>query len=98
MERTQKIEKLESIIESIQELDESFVSDGVSSHFLQLFYSNEEIQVNGNFEGLVHLALKILETATNVTDGSHVHFDKNSVMDECTFPLVISYKSAEWDH
>lgn len=97
MDKAQIANATSSIIDSIRELDDSFTTDGVSRHFLQLLHVNDEIQVNGNLEGLVHLALKILETAASGQNGYHTHFDENTTMDKCVYPLVVSYKAAEWD-
>ncbi len=97
MDKAQVIHAVNSLAESIRELDETFTTDGVSRHFLQLLCVNNEIQVNGNLEGLVHLALKILETAVSEKEGYHSYFDESAIMDECVYPLVVSYKAAEWD-
>ena len=97
MDKSFSAVKLQTIIETIQGIDASFDTGGVCSQFLELKSKNNEVVISGNFEGLVHLAMKVLEVAASCKEGTHAHFDADSMLDECDSPLVINYKNAEWD-
>jgi len=91
--------QLSDVIETLILLDNSFIADNVSRHFLEINDRREvnELQVRGNVAGLVHLARKILEVAKKGVEGAHYHLDDAELVDRCDLPVVISLKKAEWD-
>jgi len=91
---------LPEITAALEKLDALSIEAGVSRHFLQVFKTGaekEEIMIQGNTEGLVHLAMVCLNLAQKKIDGSHHHFDEVSIVDKSEAPLVIAYKGADWD-
>lgn len=92
-----EVVKVKNIIESLRAIDDSFIKDSVATQFIEVLNKNNEIQINGNFEGLLHVALKVLEVATKNEEGTHHHFDETELLDKCDLPIVVSYKRADWD-
>ena len=91
---------LSEVLNLLRRLDDSSVeSDGVTTQFLEIRKDphGEGISVMGNQGGLVHLARLVLEVAEKGFAGAHQHFDEAAEVDICEAPLVIAFKSAEWD-
>lgn len=89
-------DKLNIISETLQEIDENSVVDGISNHFLKLRNINDEIVIDANEEGLIFLAQQLVALALDGKDGSHIHLDESSMMDECDKALVIVKKTNAW--
>ena len=90
------IKHLEDAIYHASQADAMSVSEGLSNQFLQVLECQEnEIRIQGNAEGLLHLALSILRLAKK-EDGSHLHFDDAGILDRCDRPLVISKELPSW--
>lgn len=88
------------VLNLLRRLDDSSVeSDGVTTQFLEIRRDpqGEGMCVMGNQGGLVHLARLVLEVAEKGFAGAHQHFDEVANADICEAPLVIGFKSAEWD-
>lgn len=90
---------IEQIAARLAAIDETFVANGVSSHFMEIVESGDGsgITVRANAEGLVHLACKALEIAGKGIEGSHHHFDNAGILDRCDKPLTICFSKADWD-
>lgn len=93
-----ELTEINSILTKLCEKDESSIREGVSYQFLEFIKSeNNELQVNGNAEGLLHLSRRILELVVRNNYGSHQHFDEAGIVDHCDMELIISLKKADWD-
>jgi hypothetical protein len=91
---------LREVLELLRQLDDTSVgADGTSSQFLEVKRGPRDgaISVNGNRDGLVHLARLILEVAAKDFVGAHQHFDNAGELDTCEAPLTIVLKLAEWE-
>lgn len=84
---------MSSLSDTLAELDESFIKDGVSAHFLQIIKNEHEVVIRGNYEGLIYLAKNILQIAEKKTEGSHIHLDSSGILDRCDVDTVIAYHS-----
>ena len=91
------VTKLEKILSELNTVDGSFNKNGVSSHFIELEKAGAgEFVINGNSEGLIHVACKILELAVADVEGRHHHFDESGMVDKCEMPLVVTLKNTDW--
>ncbi len=91
---------LDDVLGLLRTLDDSSIgSDGTTSQFLEIRKGSdgEGVCINGNLGGLVHLARLVLEVAGKGFVGAHQHFDEAGEMDICEVPLMIGFKSAEWE-
>lgn len=88
---------ISEIIAELEKLDEISVKDGISHHFLEVMKTDREVTIHGNTQGLIYLALTCLALAEKKTEGSHQHFDEISMLDRSDIPVVIAYKSADWE-
>ena len=91
---------LRDVLEVLRQLDDASVTaDSVATQFLEVRKEpqGEGVSVNGNRDGLVHLARLVLEVAAKGFAGAHQHFDEAGELDACEVPLAIALKSAEWD-
>jgi len=89
---------LDTILPLLRSLDDSsFGLANESNQFLEIKkgINVEEVIVNGNASGLIHMARLILEVAQKGFVGAHQHFDADGGTDICEIPLVISFKMAE---
>jgi hypothetical protein len=93
--------ELAEILEKLRSVDDSAVSGGVSTQFLEVAGISEknggELHITGNPQGLVHFARLILDIAVKGYEGAHVHLDESANLDKCDVPVVVSLKAAEWD-
>ena len=90
--------RLEKIFSGLKQLDENLIDSKHAYHFLENKMSTQgELVVSGNVEGMIHLACAVLSLTQNTFDGKHRHFDDTGMLDECETPLIISFKSADWD-
>ncbi len=91
-------EKIRSLMADLVSLDESFIRDGESLHFIELLKgeSGSEVQIYGNTAGLIHIARKVIEVASKGSNGAHHHFDESGLVDRCDIPVVVTFKDAEW--
>lgn len=88
---------VEAAIEYAQKADQLAIDGGIAKQFLRVAtLENGEVVVQGNSEGLVHLALIILRLVQKEV-GSHVHLDEASIVDQCDQPLVIAKCVADWE-
>ncbi len=88
------------VLNFLRRLDDSSVqSDGVSTQFLEIRKDpqGDGMTIMGNQGGLVHFATLVLEVAEKGFAGAHQHFDEAANADICEAPLVVGFKSAEWD-
>ena len=91
---------IHDVLELLRRLDDASVgADGVTTQFLEV---RNELQsggvcVNGNRNGLIHLARLTLEVAAKDFVGAHQHLDADGEVDNCEVPLTIGLKPAEWD-
>jgi hypothetical protein len=87
-----------NLVRQLQSADEAFVSDGVSSHAIDISYNraNNEVQVRANDAGLIHFGLSILRLVGR-PDGSHHVFDEAELVDRCDAPIVVAKYAADWD-
>lgn len=91
---------LHEVLELLRRLDDASIgADGTATQFLEVRKGpqDEAISVNGNRDGLVHLARLVLEVAAKDFVGAHQHFDEAGELDTCEVPLTIGLKPAEWD-
>jgi len=89
---------LEIISAMASELDDSFVMDGTSRHAIAVRESSaDEIVVEANVAGLVHLASELLKLAERSAIGAHYHLDEAGMADVAERKVVFAFKSAEWD-
>jgi hypothetical protein len=91
--------KLKTITDELVQIDALATQNGVSTHYLEseLSSDRQEIRINGNQAGLIHLARIALILASEKIEGSHQHFDESGVLDRCDLPFVVRFKAAEWD-
>ena len=90
---------LHDLLEMLRCLDNASVrADGAATLFLEVRKGSqgEGVSVNGNRDGLVHLARLVVEVAAKDFAGAHQHFDDTG-LDTCEVPLTIGLKPAEWD-
>jgi hypothetical protein len=95
-----RLPSLHDVLELLRRLDDASVgADGAATLFLEVRKEpqGEGVCVNGNRNGLVHLARLTLEVASKGFAGAHQHFDEAGELDTCEVPLAISLKPAEWD-
>ena len=91
---------LHEVLQLLRRLDDTSVgTDGTTTQFLEIRKGaqDEGVSVNGNRDGLVHLARLVLEVAARDFVGAHQHFDEAGELDTCEVPLSIGLKPAEWD-
>jgi len=89
---------INDILRKLRIIDESFINEGVSSHFLEFTKPDEEnnFQIKGNSEGLIHFARSIIEVASKNMQGAHQHFDESGIVDKCDMPVTVSLKKSTW--
>lgn len=80
---------MEEIINTLRQLDEKSVQDGVSSHYIEIRQNEYETVLGGNKEGLVWLALQALKLASSI-EGAHLHLDEAGMADSAETNLVIT--------
>lgn len=92
-------EELKHVISSIADINQTYKSTGQNHTFIQFTGKESEnpAVITANKEGLVYLAERLLELAISGAEGKHFHFDEYGALDDCDKPLVIRYKSAEWE-
>ena len=91
------VNHLEAAIEHAQVVDSMAVEGNVSRQFLQILKNESgEVVVQGNSEGLIHLALSLLRLAKKDV-GAHVHFDEAGIVDYCDVALVVTRCAADWE-
>lgn len=89
---------LEKIVEELERIDDSFVADGVASHFIRVREdSGPQLIIEANQAGLVHLASEILKVAASADPGSHFVLDETGMADTVAREIVFSFKQAHWD-
>ena len=89
---------LDVVLHTLRALDDFSINiDGTTTQVLEIIKGEEDegIHVNGNRDGLIHLARLVLEVAGKGFDGAHHHFDQVSGADICEVPLIISFKSGD---
>jgi hypothetical protein len=87
---------LEKISGGIKILDDTLISDSVAYHFLETKgRGHGEFIIQGNAEGMIHLARVILELALTSFNGKHHHFDDNGILEDGSKPFIISFKNAD---
>lgn len=91
--------ELQAVIRILRNLDDQAIQGEVSHHYLEIRQDPQakELRVSGNREGLIYLAMTILELAEQGREGSHRHFDEAGIVDHCDVPLVVSMREAPWD-
>jgi len=88
------------VLNLLRRLDDVSVgAGGTTTQFLEVRKGpeNEGVSVNGNRNGLVHLARLVLEVAAKDFVGAHQHFDEAGELDICEVPLAVVLKAADWD-
>jgi len=85
---------LSELLDQTRALDDASILNETSDQFLELVRSidGSEIRINGNAQGLVHFARRVLEVAAKDFDGAHEHFDELSGFDHCDVPLIVRKK------
>lgn len=98
MENSVPIE-LGDIMNKIRSIDDSFVKGNIATHFLEFVKSTDgnDLQINGNQEGLIHFARQILEVVERDMQGAHCHFDGSGLIDRCDMTITVCLKDANWD-
>ena len=74
--------ELRPLVMQLHELDEGFVSGTTSTHFIAVRRGHgDEVIVEANRAGLVHLAAQLLKLADSSNDCSHYHLDEAGMAD-----------------
>lgn len=69
--------------------------DGVSDVYLATKGGHgDELVLEGNRCGLLHLAAQLLALADQA--GNHIHLDEASGLEECSEPIVVSHVENPW--
>ena len=89
---------LESVLSSLETLDETYVSECGSSHFIAITHKSDpaEVQLRANRAGLINLAKSLVRLALKESAGSHQTFDEAGMLDHCDIPLTVTLADAEW--
>jgi hypothetical protein len=87
------------VVEQLHKIDALAIDNGVSRHFLEIEKAPDcsELRINGNPQGLIHLARAVLDVAITGLEGAHHHFDSSGIVDRTDLPVVVRLKAADWD-
>ncbi len=81
-------ERLAAIVRGLESLE------NLELNVLESENALNELRINGNLYGLLTFARSVLQIA-NGTTGSHQHFDKHSMFDNCDRAVIIALKNAD---
>ena len=91
--------ELKEVINKLNKIDSTFVKNNISSHFIQFIIDeNDDAILEGNSEGLLHVAKKILELVIRDVIGADEHFDESGMLNKADKNLIVILTKPEWEN